>query len=97
MADFNCGDVGVPFKVTPQNPIPPGSTNIQLVFLGVTTGTRVEVTAIVQNSGVYVTYITTGTDFTVPDTYSVQLVYQGTGYNLGSVFCNKQVVVQARE
>lgn len=95
-SNFNVQDKGIPVNYTPTNtPIPSGATNLQLIFVGQNTGTKVgPFSATWFNNGpgvpgnpsqtTYAQYTTSGTDFLIPDIYQVQLLYSNAGSNFSS-------------
>ena len=95
-SDFNVGDSGVQLQFQPNIPIPSNATNILFTFKGVTTGTRVQVTATSQAGGAYAAYTLLGTEFSVVDTYLWELLYNASGNSLSSTAPMPLIVVGAR-
>lgn len=108
MADFNIGDPGVAITLRVltydangnliPDPIPAGSTNIKITFLGEKTQHREQFTATSIDGGLKAQYVTTGSDFTVADMYDMQLLYQAPGAPAptSSVDPDARIVVRAR-
>jgi hypothetical protein len=88
MSDFTCTTPGIAIQLEVPSSLLSNSTNPQLKFQttdeSTTVGPFAATAATSINGNPCAQYVTTGTDFTVPGLYYVELLYLETGQTLSS-------------